>query len=71
MTLQIKTREKISVQDTLLENVPVNGELVIKTKLIKANSIRSAVRSLKKKGYAFSATEDGYVDEVLVTRGNK
>jgi hypothetical protein len=59
--------KKTHVQGTLLLIKP--GETKrIKTRLIKATSIRSAVNILNSKGYSFMASERGLVDEMDVTR---
>lgn len=66
MALQT-VKKRINVQETLLTISP--GEsAIVKTKLIKPSSIRSAIRCLNKKGYQFTQTEKGLIDEVQVTR---
>lgn len=67
MITNIKPAVKIDVQATLLK-IEIGKSTIIKTKTIKASSIRSAIRVLNKKGYDFDSTEKGYVDEVKVTR---
>ncbi len=70
MTLIIKRKEITDVQGTLLDvkNVPVGESRLIKSREIKGNSVKSAVRELNRKGYSFEVTEDGLIDEVRVTR---
>jgi len=63
----IKLATKISVKHTLLK-IPVGKMVFIKTELIKASSIRSAIRVLNKEGYLFESTERNLVNEVKVTR---
>lgn len=60
-------KKRVNVQETLLTLTPGQTEMV-KTKLIKPSSIRSAIRELNKKGYQFTQTEKGLIDEVQVTR---
>lgn len=64
-TVLIKT--KTDVQGTLL-SLPIGKPTSIKNSLIKACSIRSAVRKLKDAGFSFNITEKGRVDDVIVTR---
>ena len=60
--------KKIDVKGTLLA-INVGKTRVIKTRDIKASSIRSAVRRLNLEfPCSFEATEDGLIDEVKVTR---
>jgi len=67
MTTTIKPVTKINVKATLLK-IGVGQSTVIKTKTIKASSIRSAVRVLNNEGYDYESTEKGLVDTVKVTR---
>jgi len=67
MITNIKPATKIDVKATLLK-IGVGKSTIIKTKIIKASSIRSAIRVLNKEGYDFDSTERGLVDEVKVTR---
>ena len=67
MTTSIKPVTKIDVQATLLK-IEVGQTVTIKTKVIKASSIRSAVRVLNKEGYSFTSTERNLINEVKVTR---
>lgn len=60
---------KVSVQRTLLTIKPGENK-IIKTNLIKASSIRSAIRCLNKKGYSYKASEKGLIDEIEVSRIN-
>lgn len=62
-----KLISKISPIDTL-KAFSIGEPFFIKTKEIKASSIRSAVRNLRKKGYEFDTTERGLINEVQVTR---
>ena len=55
------------VMDTL-RSISIGDSLTIRTKDIKASSIRSGIRYLNKKGYEFTQTERGLIDEVKVTR---
>jgi hypothetical protein len=65
--MELKTKNQVKVQDSLL-TIPVGGVSVIKTKDIKASSIRSAVGKLNKKGYQYTHTERDLINEVRVTR---
>lgn len=67
MITNIKPATKIDVQATLLK-IGIGKSTMIKTKTIKASSIRSAIRVLNKKGYDFDSTEKGLIDVVRVTR---
>ncbi len=67
LTSMERTVKKVDVQSTLL-SIPVGEELIIKTRIIKASSIRSAIRYLNQKGYMFASTEKGLIDEVKVFR---
>lgn len=67
MTTTIKPVTKINVKATLLK-IGVGKSAVIKTKTIKASSIRSAVRVLNQQGYDFESTEKGLINEVKVSR---
>ncbi len=68
MEIKIKTKQQVEVQNTLLSLRPDGKPVTIKTKDIKASSIRSGIRELNAKGYSFESTERGLVDEVKVTR---
>lgn len=60
--------KKVDVKGTLLA-ISVGKSKTIKTRDIKASSIRSAVRRLNKDiPFSFEATEEGLVDAVKVTR---
>jgi hypothetical protein len=63
----IKPATKINVTGTLLKIEP-GKSVSIKTKVIKASSIRSIVRKLNNAGYSFVSTERGLIDEVIVSR---
>ncbi len=65
-TKKIKLAVKISVQASLL-SIPMGETVEIKANQVKANSVRSAVRQLRKEGYGFHATEKGLIDSILVT----
>ena len=63
----IVSRPKVSVKETLL-GIPVGESREIDRKDIRFSSIRSAIYSLKKKGYDFKPSEAGRIDSVVVTR---
>jgi len=67
MGIELKKAKKVLVQESLL-TMPSGGSDLIKTKHIKAASIRTAIRELNRKGYSFESTERGLIDEVKVTR---
>lgn len=64
-TIQPKT--KIDVQGTL-SALTIGIPSIIKSKDIKACSIRSAIRCLRDKGLDFKVSEKGMIDSVKVTR---
>ena len=59
--------KRIDVQATLL-SLKVGIPTSIKNKEIKACSLRSANRILKRKGYSFILSEAGRIDDIIVTR---
>jgi hypothetical protein len=59
--------ERIDVRGTLL-SIPVGQSRHIPVTMIKAASIRSAVRILRKEGYSFDVTEKGLMETTKVTR---
>ena len=67
MITKIKPATKIDVKQTLLK-IEIGQTAFIKTRVIKASSIRSAVRVLNKQGYDFNSTEKDLIDEVKITR---
>lgn len=64
----IKLVTKISIPATLLA-IKVGETVMISSKIIKASSIRAAASRLKRiKRAQFIVTEQGFVNEVQVTR---
>lgn len=59
--------KRVDVQATLL-SLKIGVPTSIKNREIKACSLRSANRILKKKGYSFILSEAGRIDDVIVTR---
>ncbi|WP_099465601.1 hypothetical protein [Parabacteroides provencensis] len=63
----VALKTKTDVQGTLL-SLKVGFPTSIKNTQIKACSIRSAIRKLNQKGYSFKQSEEGRIDDVIVTR---
>lgn len=63
----VAIKTKIDVQGTILA-LKIGVPTVIKNSQIKACSIRSAIRKLSSKGYSFKLSEEGRIDDVIVTR---
>lgn len=63
----IKIVRKPSARETLLY-METGITYRIKSRQFKANVIRATATELKKKGYEFTVSEAGLIDEVLVTR---
>lgn len=63
----VALKTKTDVQGTLL-SLGIGVPTSIKNKEIKACSIRSAIRKLNQKGYSFKQSEEGRIDDVIVTR---
>lgn len=63
----VALKTKTDVQGTLLA-LKIGVPTAIKNTQIKACSIRSAIRKLTMKGYSFKQSEDGRIDDVVVTR---
>ncbi|RHJ76382.1 hypothetical protein [Parabacteroides sp. AM08-6] len=63
----VAIKTKTDVQGTLLA-LKIGVPTVIKNTQIKACSIRSAIRKLTIKGYSFKQSEEGRIDDVIVTR---
>lgn len=59
--------KKISATESM-KRIPPGTSLLIKTKDIKRSSLESAKRRLNQRGYSFEVSEEGLIDEVLVTR---
>lgn len=64
---RVSIKTKINVQGTLL-SLEIGTPTSIKNKVIKACSVRSAIRQLNSKGYSFKQSEEGRIDDVIVTR---
>lgn len=64
-TATIKTR--ISIKDTLLA-LPIEEPVIIENKVIPFLKIKRGVDYLNSKGYRFSLTTAGRIDDVIVTR---
>lgn len=63
----VSLKTKTDVQGTLLA-LKIGVPTAIKNTQIKACSIRSAIRKLSSKGYSFKQSEEGRIDDVIVTR---
>lgn len=63
----VALKTKTDVQGTLLA-LKIGVPTAIKNNQIKACSIRSAIRKLATKGYSFKQSEEGRIDDVIVTR---
>jgi len=64
----IKPVTKISIPDTLL-SLKIGETVMIPVRTIKSSSVRAAASRLKKiKKAQFIVTEQGFVDEIKVTR---
>lgn len=63
----VAIKKKTDVQGTLIA-LEIGIPTVIKNSQIKACSIRSAIRKLAKKGYSFKQSEEGRINDVVVTR---
>lgn len=61
-----KLKTIISPTKTILA-LPVGVPTPIKHKDIKCGTLKSTITRLRKKGYIIDYTEDGRVDDVLVT----
>lgn len=62
-----KPVQKASPLETLKIMWP-GQTILLKTADCKASSVRSAIRVLKTRGYSFTATEKGLINEIKVTR---
>lgn len=63
----VALKTKTDVQGTLIA-LEIGVPTAIKNTQIKACSIRSAIRKLAQKGYSFKQSEEGRIDDVIVTR---
>lgn len=63
----MKIVRKISATETL-EAMKVGESHVIKASLMKITTVRRAAQLLKNRGYCFTTTERGLINEVRVTR---
>lgn len=62
----IKTVTKVSPTETILA-LPIGIPTPIKNRDIKAGNIKSTISRLRGKGYVIECTEEGRIDDVVVT----
>lgn len=59
--------KKVSPMATIL-SLPIGIPTPIKHRDIKVGNLKSTITRLRKKGYEISYTEEGRVDDLLITR---
>lgn len=68
---QIAKKAKIVTKPSLadtLRSLSIGKPTIIKNSQFKPNSVRNTISRLKKSGYDFSASEEGQIDQIIVTR---